>query len=170
MNLKKIFPYLIITTFIFACSKKQNQIGVVDLPYLYTSFDYQKELKNRFDFEQNIILQKVDSLDKFIQLVEIELKNSSEYNEHDKNILFEREYKNYLIEKEYFAYKTDSLSKDFTEKIWKQINSYVEDFGNENEYDVIIGTQGDGNVMYVKESSDITNEVIEYINKKYNGE
>lgn len=153
-----------------SCSGSQEKIGIVDLPFLYASFDYQKELKIQFDNQVKSISQKEDSLEQYMNLYEKELITATEFNDNDKNVLFEREYKKYLSGKEYYAYQTDSLSKDFTQKIWKQLNSYVEEFGKENDYLMIVGTQGDGNVMYVKESANITNELIEYVNKKYNGQ
>jgi outer membrane protein len=62
------------------------------------------------------------------------------------------------------------LSETYTAEIWKQINSYLDAYGKEMGYDFIFGAVGNGSLMYGGESNDVTNEVIDYINRKYIGE
>jgi outer membrane protein len=56
-----------------------------------------------------------------------------------------------------------------TEKIWKRINGYVTEFSSENSYKIIIGSENKRDVLYANEKVDITNDLIYYLNKKYEG-
>ena len=164
-----VISTLIILTLLSSCSTNNKQVAVVDLPLVYASFDYKKELMTEYEsIAQKIEFQK-DSLNNAINQVEINLKNST-YNDTEKSRLYEQAYSAYISSKEYMDFRKDSIAQAYTGKIWKHLNSYVADYGKAHDYQVIIGMQGNGNVMYVKESTNITDQVLAYANEKYNGE
>ena len=47
------------------------------------------------------------------------------------------------------------------------LKSYVKDYGKENGYTYIFGDNDSGGMLYGSESLDITEEIIEGLNKKY---
>ena len=75
---------------------------------------------------------------------------------------FEKKDELTLIEKE--------QADQYTQQVWTRLNQYIKDYGREYEYDLILGAKGDGNLMYADDRLDITEEVLEYVNKKYDGE
>lgn len=66
--------------------------------------------------------------------------------------------------------KMKEEDKKTTEGVLNQINSFVEEYGKENGYEVILGTTLSGNLLYGDEAIDITKEVLEELNKTYKGE
>lgn len=50
----------------------------------------------------------------------------------------------------------------------KQINAYLERYGKDNHYTIIFGTTS-GNIVYADKSIDLTDVVLEGLNKEYNG-
>lgn len=66
-----------------------------------------------------------------------------------------------------FDFQEQKLSDTFTADIWKRINQEVEAFAKENNYQIIHGATGDGSLMYASGTLEITDEFIEYLNKKY---
>lgn len=167
-HMKNYFVFFL-ALFLAGCAADKGGVGVVDLLGLYAEFDYQKELAIEFKKVEDEITFEKDSLNRAIQAVEFSLSEEDEYSEEDKGILFERAYSNYLAQQEYLDYVQDSIANDYSAKVWKQLNSYMQEYGEENSYDVIIGMQGNGNVMYAKEGVNITEEIIAYSNNKYNG-
>ncbi|MEO9531944.1 MAG: OmpH family outer membrane protein [Crocinitomicaceae bacterium] len=162
-----LFGFILICT---SCSEEHGRnIGVVDLPSMYESFDYQIELSNEYEEISAKSYAVIDSLEKDIKNYEFALNASTVYNDSEKSQLFEMTYVSFLDQQKREQFKLDSIGDDFSNKVWAQLNSYVQEFGSENNYDVIIGMKGDGNVMYVKDGANITNEVISYSNDKYNG-
>jgi len=63
----------------------------------------------------------------------------------------------------------ETLSRASSQQVWKRLNEYLKTYGEKHEYPMILGTQGNGNVMYAKEGIDITDAVLEYANSKYQG-
>jgi len=61
------------------------------------------------------------------------------------------------------------VSQEYDQQIWERLNGFVKTYAEEKGYDIIIGASGDGNLMYANEKLDITDQLIEYCNQKYNG-
>ena len=75
--------------------------------------------------------------------------------------------KEYYITEEIFNKKFEQLSTQFTAEVNERLNGYVDEFASEKGYSLILGSGGSGNIMYVKDEDNITDELIVYINKKY---
>lgn len=54
-----------------------------------------------------------------------------------------------------------------TQGVLNQINSKIEEYGKENGYDIILGAEGTGNVLYGAAGLDITAEILELLNQEY---
>lgn len=63
----------------------------------------------------------------------------------------------------------ETLSAEYNAQIWNQLNSYIKEFGKKNGYDFIYGATGNGSMMYARETMDITDQLIDYANKTYEG-
>lgn len=68
-----------------------------------------------------------------------------------------------------YALAEQALSEQYTADLWQQINRYVAEFGEQHGYAFIFGATGDGNLMYGGEARDVTDQIIEYINHRYEG-
>ena len=63
----------------------------------------------------------------------------------------------------------EALANRYTEDIWVQLNKDISDFAIENSYDIIWGANGNGSLMYADSSLNITPLLIEYSNRRYEG-
>ena len=75
--------------------------------------------------------------------------------------------RNYQALYQQFAEQDVRLSKDFKNQSWSQINQYVTEFGKERKYQIILGANGDGNLMFADSTLDISKEIIAYLNQRY---
>jgi outer membrane protein len=57
--------------------------------------------------------------------------------------------------------------KKLTEGVMKQINSYVEEYSKKQGYDIVLGAEGTGSILYGTDSYDITSEVLNALNRDY---
>lgn len=160
---------LVSATMISCSGEREGGFAVVDLQELYNSFNYQLELKDEFEKMQFGFTAQRDSLDQAIQFIESDLATNNTISGEDKNVIYERAYVNYLDKKEWLQYQEDSIAGNYTARVWTHLNSYLGEYGDEKDFDVIIGMQGDGTVMYVKDQVDVTEDVIAYVNEKYEG-
>jgi len=73
----------------------------------------------------------------------------------------------YLQKYRYEQQQLQQKAEQYTSQIWEQINMGIVEYGQNNGYDYILGAGGDGSLMYADSSRNITSEVLEYINQRY---
>lgn len=148
--LSKTLTIIATALILSSCSAKKT--GFVDIFKLVQEFELQKEYsgeaKKEMDREQSLI----DSM-----VYAEQLRNPASY-ETARQELYTALYR-----------KSEERNKEIEKMIWKRLNPYISDFGKEKGYTYIYGANGTGNVLYAAESEDITEELIEYVNKRYHG-
>jgi hypothetical protein len=64
---------------------------------------------------------------------------------------------------QYYTYSNQEMTK----KIWERLNPQLEEFGKLNHYELVVGANGAGTVLYGTPKSDVTEAAIKFINQKY---
>ncbi len=59
--------------------------------------------------------------------------------------------------------------QEATQTVVNDINDYVKEYGKENNYKIIFGASGAGNIMYADNVTDLTEKVLEGLNAQYKG-
>lgn len=158
--------FLITWLFIYWQAGKTSKIGYVDLKQVFNEFTYTKELKKD-------LLSVQGARQKLLDSMEFELKMLSKEIETNKSPEAKRKFDVKLESLMKFRKSAEEDNLAFTEqldnKILSQMNQYIKDFGKENGYDIIVGSQGDGTIMYASDILNLTKESIVYINNKYKG-
>ncbi len=130
----------------------------VDLNQVYQNFDLTKELTEKYDHVKSLRKIHLDSLE--VEILKLD-KESEKYNKYASL------YGSYQQD---YTQEIERLGLQYDDQIWKQINTYVKDFGSHSKYDIILGVKGEGQVMYGAQDLDVTDEMLTYINKKYEGD
>ncbi len=171
MNLKNIVLVIILISagfivgyFLNAGSEKNVW---VDIKKIYAEFNMKKELETKFKQVESQRKNILDSLEMDLNLLARELNTSKVSNEDVK--AFEIKKQNYLYKKEQFIRDNEQTQQTYNEQILTQLNQYVKDYCKIKDYDFVFGADGNGSLMYSKESKEITDEVVLYINEKYQG-
>ena len=63
--------------------------------------------------------------------------------------------------------KAINENQKLTQGILDQINNYIKKFSEQHKYDLILGVTTNGNIMYGAEGIDVTDEIVEGLNKEY---
>lgn len=135
--------------------KTSEKIVIVDSKKLFNEFVMTKEIKESGNKTIKIMDSKIDSLSNMLKL-----SDGVRKQELIKIIFEQRE----MIENFDAEYTMQE-----SPKIWKRINSYAKDYSNKNQIRFIIGSQYDGDILSSNDSDDITNDLLMYINKRYEG-
>lgn len=154
--------------FLILRNNGKDKLAWVNLTKVYNEFAYKKELENKLTKTQQARKTIIDSAEFELKVLSRQIK-AEDGKDKSKIALFEVKRDNYLNKKKEFEDDNDVLQKQYNEQILTQINQYLKDFGKEGKYTYIYGADGSGGLMYASESSDITEEVIKYINEKYKG-
>lgn len=140
---------------------------------LIDKYDGMKEARMLFDAKKKAWQSNIDSLNQGLQnaIGKFNVESRS-MNEAQKNQLREfltgkeRELVNYTKAVEEKAQQED---EKMMQAVLNQVNSYVEEYGQEKGYDVILGTSVSGSILFAGKNRDITDEVLVGLNERYRG-
>lgn len=136
-----------------------NKVVFVDNHKLFEEF----QMKKDFDLmiEKDLIVEgrKLDSIGSIVSKMEQNHLTPTPILSQSKQV--------YFSFKQLFEEKYQKLAKNYTAQVYDRLNAYLNEYGKINEIRLIVGGSGQGNVMFVNENADITDEVLQYVNKKY---
>ena len=167
-NIKSViilFILIISTTY----ANSNDKVSFIDIDFILKNSNLGKSILNEIE---NLNKKNIDELrnkEKELKKIEAEIKSK-------KKILSEEEFNkevNLLKEriKKYRIYK-DELVKDFEQNknkkinfFFKEVNPIIQKFMDKNSIDILLDRK---NVFIGKKNSDITNQIIQELNKNSN--
>jgi outer membrane protein len=138
-------------------AETNKQVVFMDNFKVFEEFKLKKEYDSLLFKDQEKFKKQLDSLS-----AQIELNKDPGVSDALK--------KEYVLYQQKLSEELQSKSGEYTEIVYDRLNNYVKAYGKEKNYTLILGGDGKGGVMYVDSTVDITTELIQYINKKYNDE
>lgn len=141
----------------FRLVESNNRIVCVDNTKLFDGFNMTKEMKRVGEKEFNARKLVLDSL--YLKL------QSPTISESDKKMIMQQ----FVQGKQELEQFNKNFGAEESSKILARIHGYVNEFAQENKYHLIMGSQNKQTVLFADENSDVTDELLEYINKKYEG-
>lgn len=151
---------LLIAIVIFYASWTYTQtpkIVYVDNVKLFNDFSMTKELKNSGEKEFNLKKIKVDSLYSKLQYPGLSLS--------EKKTIMQQ----FVQHKEELEQFNQYFAAEQSTKIWTRIKSYSLEFSKDKNYQLIIGSDNKQAILFADEEIDVTNDLLTYLNKKYEG-
>ncbi len=153
----------------FTQNSDRDQVAVADMKRVFDEFELTEELQGKIqeiDRRQKIVLDSLETE------VRIRRDQYAEATDDDKrNIEAEMQEIGlvYRQREERFQKGMKRAIDTYDEQIWTQLNAYIEQYGQENQMQVILGNTDGRNVPYVGDTRDITDELIAYLNDRYLG-
>ena len=149
---------LFLAFYLTSLSEKKEYVYIDNIK-LFNGFNMAKDMS---DIHTKKIKMQTKKLDSLYQLFQMDIKSK------DENIIKLSQQK---VQKADEAVSTmkDYFSKEVSQQIWDRLNTYIKEYGKAQEFKIILGTQGGGNVMYGDDAMDVTSSVLEYANLKYEG-
>ena len=137
----------------YASHKEMKKTGVVDAVKLFSSYDMKREMESKEEVRLRYLGHILDSLSKGVKL-----------SPDDKALTSAAIDAKQRLDEEYRA-----GNAAINEQVWKRLNPAVDEWGRKNSYHLIIGANGMGSVLYNDSYYDLTDELILYVNKEYQG-
>ncbi|MCD6018567.1 MAG: OmpH family outer membrane protein [Bacteroidetes bacterium] len=144
-----------------------TKVVYIDIPVVFNKFEMKKELQEKYKGVEAGRKRIIDSLGFSLQLLANKLKE----NKTNKGLMYEFDTRR----EEFFKRKNQmqednvALSTQYDKQILEQMTQYIIEYGKKNNYDVIMGADGTGTLMYANSKLDKSEEIIVFINKKYKG-
>lgn len=141
------------TSLQFAGSPK---LGYIDLPRVTAEFDMAKEFQSQLETEFQGNKHYLDSL-------KISLMNTQDMSDDERRYHYGQTLQS-------FEQQQNTRTAELNDQVMKKLNGYVRQFADEQGYDFVYGAEGSGVIMAANTKLDITDQVLQYINKKYQGQ
>jgi outer membrane protein len=149
------------------------KIAYVRAHDLVSQYEGMKEATIQFDKKKSEWQMDVDTLTAALQ------HSINGYNQRSKTMRpSERvEMEDYLTAKKQqlmnysdaIGQKVEEENEKMMQGVLGQVNSFVEQYGKKNGYDIILGTTLSGNLLYAQQYLDITDDVVKELNANYKG-
>ncbi|MBI3518110.1 MAG: OmpH family outer membrane protein [Bacteroidetes bacterium] len=149
-----------------------TKTAYIEIKKVFNGFQMKKELEKEYEKTQKGRDKILDSLSFNLKLMSKHLnerKNSKIEIPKDEIYQFEYNREEFLKLKKQYQEDNAVLSQKYDNQILAQLTQYVIEYGKKNNYDIILGADGNGSLMYSKESYNISEDIIVYINNKYKG-
>lgn len=167
--MKKLVIVLIVLVSFSAC-QEQQKIAFVDNTKVVNEFGEKKDFEAKFQIKIEAFNKKADSMQKGIQAeaqlfqtraVQMEQAKAEEaYNV----LLQKKQMQDYQLSAEEKALQGEGQKQIDT--LVKQVKAFIKDYGKTNGYTFILGANEAGSVLYGDEAKDITEVVLEALNKE----
>ena len=158
--------------FTFFYFQSSSELVYVDVNKLMDGYERTKTERAKFEEKATAMQANVDSL---IGGWQEELKTY----EKERSSMTEKELE---LKQELLANKQQQIGnyqqaiqkqiqeedQKATQTVINDINDFVKEFGKKNKYKIIFGAGGSGNIMYADDGTDLTEEVLEGLNKEFN--
>lgn len=136
---------------------RYKKIAVADAVQLFNQYDMKKEMEQKEKARLQIISTQVDSIGNKLRMAQA-MKNDTSL----KNLAQAYSYLKARLQNEY-----NQSNEEINEQVWKRLNPVLEEYGKKKKYHLIIGANGMGTVLYNDDYYDVTKELIQYANKRY---
>lgn len=141
----------------------------VEIGEVYNAFELKKELEEDIKRVHQTRTYILDSLEIQLNAMAAKIENSGKSISDQELKLFEEARNDYFRKQKTFTEDGESVSEQYNDRIWKQLNQYIKDYGDEKGYTYIFGADGSGALMFAADPVNVTKEVTEYVNLKYKG-
>lgn len=156
--------------FYFKSSSKQVY---VDVNQLLEGYKRTKIVRAKFQEKAKTLNANVDSLmtdwQKELKTYEKERSRMSKKELELKQQLLSNKQQQINNYQQAIQKQIQEEDKKATQTVVNDINDYVKDYGKSHNHDIIFGASGGGNIMYAKEASNLTEEVLEGLNQEFEG-
>jgi Skp family chaperone for outer membrane proteins len=109
-------------------------------------------------------MRQLDSLHFELELISKKL--NSKYSTELATV-FQKKRNAYITKEEEILASNSTLTQQYDDQIHAQMESYLVDFGKENNYDMVFGTESLGTILYARDRFDATLEATKYINNRF---
>ncbi len=129
----------------------EKKIAYVDAIQLVNDYSFKKDLEQQADAA---LQQYKNTLDSIASMLKV--------NPGDTRLLELNDNK-----QQEFAYRYQEINKDINTQVWSRLNPLISKYGKINNYDILIGANGMGTVLYGSKGNNVTGDLTKYVNENY---
>lgn len=165
---------VVMALIVLSSCQQQMKTGFVDNGKLINDYQKKKDIESKFKVKIDAFNQKADSIGKAFQL-EVQVFQSKANSMSQKaaqdqyQVLSQKkQIQDYQLQAQEQQIQKEGQAK--IDSLIKEVRKYVSDYGKNNGYTYILGSNDAGSVMYGKEENNLTQLILDELNKSYKKE
>jgi len=173
MTKQTITPLLIISFFLILLgigfglgwwtgTQQGSKVAYVQSNQVFESFALTKQLQAELENTQQARKAVLDEIGLRLERMSVQDKAAKDSLESLSNDLYARQQR--------FTEDNRVQAEQYNSQIWTQLNQYMQDFAEAKGYEVLLGATGNGSLLAADEELNVTEELITYVNTRYEGE
>lgn len=157
----------------FSC-QQESKVGFVNNGELINGYKMKIDIEAKYEGINQKFTKKMDSLSQEFQkeVMQFQSKQQSMSQKELEEVYQMLGQKQQQLQQQYQA-EQQELEKAFQTEIdtvISKVKDFVKEYGKDNKYNYILGSNEAGSVLYGEESADLTKVILEALNTKYESE
>ena len=148
-------------------------VAVVDIDTLADKCNYCKDGQKALEAKKNALTKQFNAKTKSLQNAVINFQKkaqagqfTSQQEAQKQQAALQKQQQDLQVFQERIERDLAKAQQEYQDKLRKDLNTFLKEYNKDGRFKVIISKSGD-NVLYTDPSVDITNDVIEGLNKSY---
>lgn len=162
---------LVFASVLLFASCTQSKIGYVDVEELMKEYDATKDMEASFKEEQEQMAKSLDSLSAAfqtkVQAYYQKAQRMSKKNRQAKEQELQQEQQMIQAKSQQAQQTLQKKSQEGITALTKTVDSVVKAYATTNKFNMILGTQGNGTVMYADDAMNLTDTILDVLNADY---
>ena len=168
--MKKLLMILVLAVFLTSCN--QEKTAYVDTTKLIQEYKEMKDVEAEFSTKSDSVRKELDAVAKVfqqeVQEYQSEMSSMSEAKRKEKEQELMQKQQRIQQQQQMQGNQLKQQSDAMIDSVVNKVKDYVGDYGKENGYTYIFGSNESANIMYAEDGRDLTEEILEELNKDYN--
>lgn len=169
--MKKLLMVVFIAAGLTSCNEQKT--AYVDTTRLIQEYSEMKEVESEFTTKSDQVKGRLDSIARVFQTeVQEYQKNMNSLSTEERQATEQelmRKQQAIQQQQQMMGTQLRQESDMVIDSIINKVKDYVKEYGEENDYTYIFGSNESANIMYAKEGLDITEEILAKLNTSYTG-
>lgn len=165
--MRKLIAVLALGVFLTGCTEEKT--GYVDTSRLLQEYSEMKEVETEFTAKSESLKTELDSVARLFQAevrtFQENMATMSKAEQEEAQMEFMRKQQMLQQSAQMKSNQLRAESDEVIDSLVTKVKDFVADYGKDNGYTYIFGSNESANIMYAKEGLDITDEVLEQLNQ-----
>lgn len=154
--------------------ERSPRIAFVQTGHLLTNYQGFKDASQAYRQKSSVWQANMDTLARELNVLK------EQYEENKKSFSTrEKELTTTLIQtrqqqldqyRQGISQKAAQEDQEMTGRVVQEINAFLKEYGEKHHYKIIFGATEMGNIVYAEDAIDLTEEVLDALNRRYKGE
>jgi outer membrane protein len=150
----------------------QEKTAYVDTTKLIQEYKEMKDVEADFTSKSDSVKKQLDSIargfQQEVQAYQQEMNSMSQAQRQEKEQELMQKQQRIQQQQQMQGNRLREQSDAVIDSIVDKVKEYVADYGEENGYTYIFGSNESANIMYAKDGKDLTQEILDNLNETYN--